>query len=139
MEEMRQVLGAIIDEQTARQTKITLRQDAAIAAIANTVLKFTKSEPRNFPYDAKGGSMNAKRLIKLDFRRFTGEDPEGWLYQADEYFAFHGIGDESKVQINGFHMTGKALSWIWGLRRNNLILTWARFVEDLRERFGMTE
>lgn len=36
----------------------------------------------------------------------------------------------------GFHMTGTALAWIWGLRRNRLITTWARLVDDLREWFG---
>lgn len=36
----------------------------------------------------------------------------------------------------GLHMTGTALSWIQGLLRNNLITTWSRLFEDLRERFG---
>lgn len=36
-------------------------------------------------------------------------------------------------------MLGKALAWIKGLRYNNLLSTWARFIEDVRERFGMAE
>lgn len=139
IEEMRQILGAIIDEQTARQKEITLRQDMAIAAIADTILKLTNNEHRSFPYDAKWEPSNVKRAIKLDFPRFIGEGPEGWLYQTDEYFAFHGIEEESKVQIAGMHMTGKALSWIRGMRRIKLITTWAKFVEDLREQFGAAE
>lgn len=59
------------------------------------------------------------------------------MYQADKYFTFHNIGDDSKVQIASFHMTGKALRWIRGLWRNKLLTTWDRFVEDLHERFGV--
>lgn len=89
---------------------------------------------------SKGESSFSKRpAVKLDFPHFNGEDPEGWLYQADEYLAYHGILDESKLQIVGFHMTGKALSWIRGLRRNKLLTTWREFVDDLRERFWKAE
>lgn len=132
-------LRGIFDEQTARQTEIILCQDATIAAMAETVLKLTSGEQRAFPFDTKGDPINIKHTIKLNFPRFTEEDPEGWLYQADEYFGFHGIGDESKVQLEGLHMIGKALSWIRGMRHNKLISTWMKFVEDLRERLGLAE
>lgn len=33
-------------------------------------------------------------------------------------------------------MSKEALAWIRGLRQNNLISTWAKFTEDLSERFG---
>lgn len=36
-------------------------------------------------------------------------------------------------------MSKKALSWIRGLRRNNLLTTWEKFTEDLKERFGGSE
>lgn len=80
-----------------------------------------------------------RRSIKLDFPRFTAEDPEGWLYQAEEYYAFHGVGDESKVHIADFHMTGNALSWIRDLRRNKFLTTWLCFIEDLCKRFRTAE
>lgn len=129
-----QELGAIIAEQMAHQTEITRQQDAAIAAIAESILKLTrKGESFDGQHDYRYDVSNIKHSsIKLDFLRFSREEPEGWLYQADEYFAFHGIRDDSKVQIIGFHMTGKALSWIRGLQRNKLISTWTRFVVDLR-------
>lgn len=44
-----------------------------------------------------------------------------------------------KVQIAGFHMKCKALSWIRGLRRNKLLSTWEKFVDDMCERFGRAE
>lgn len=75
------------------------------------------------------------KQIKLDLPKFTGTDPEGWIFQAEEYFTFHGIVDDSRIQIVGFHMTKGALGWMRGLRRNNLLSTWERFTEDLCERF----
>lgn len=78
------------------------------------------------------------RSIKLELSRFTGEDPQGLLFQAEEYFAFHGIVDDAKLQIAGFHMTKAALAWMRGLRRKNLLTTWARFRDDLLELFGIS-
>lgn len=33
-------------------------------------------------------------------------------------------------------MSKEALSWFRGLRENNLLSTWERFVEDMKESFG---
>lgn len=81
-------------------------------------------------------ALRATHAIKLNLPKFNRVDPEGWIYQAEEYFTFHGIFDDSKSQIAGFHITRGALAWIRGLRRNNLLTTWERFKEDMRERFG---
>lgn len=55
------------------------------------------------------------RGIKLDFPRFSSEYLEGWLFQVKEYFAFHDINDDSRIQIAGFNMTKGALAWMRGL------------------------
>lgn len=141
LDDIRQALGAIITEQMVQQTEVTQQQNAAIA---ESVLKLTKEGDRGggttLDYFTRGELSDVKRpSVKLDFPRFAGVEPEGWLYQANEYFAYHGIDDESKVQIAGFHMTDKALKWIRGLRRNKLLTTWNQFMEDFRERFGRTE
>lgn len=73
--------------------------------------------------------------LKLDFPIFSGADSEGWLFQAEEYFAFRNIADDSRIQIAGFNMTKGALAWFRGLRRNNLLTSWECFKDDLRERF----
>lgn len=140
LEDIRQEHGTIIAEHMVRQQEIMLQQDTVIAAIADRVLKLPKFEGPEGPSDSQhfntNDAANVRHSIKLDFPRFTDDGPEGWQYQAEEYFAFHGVGEDSKVQITGFHMTSKTLSWIRGLRRNKLLTTWSRFVEDLCERFG---
>lgn len=79
--------------------------------------------------------QKATRSIRLDFPKLQGIDPEGWIFQAEEYFLFHGIMDDSRIQIVDFHMTKGALSWMHELRRNNLLSTWDKFKEDIHERF----
>lgn len=71
MDDIRQALGTIIAEQTARQTEITQQQNAAIAALAESVLKMTKEGDRGGGGPSgffKGESSNEKRpSMKLDF------------------------------------------------------------------------
>lgn len=65
-----------------------------------------------------------------------GTDLESWLFQVEEYFAYHNIDDDSRIQIAGFSMSKGALAWMRGMRQNNLLSTRDRFKEDLREHFG---
>jgi hypothetical protein len=52
-----------------------------------------------------------KPYLKLSFPRFTGDDPAGWLYQAEQYFAFQRVEDGDKVHLASFHLDGIALQW----------------------------
>lgn len=61
--------------------------------------------------------------MKVDLIQFSGEDLQGWIYQAEAYFIYHNIADEARLQMADFHMSKEALSWIRGLRRNNLLTT----------------
>lgn len=54
----------------------------------------------------------------------------------EEYFPFYGIKDDVKLQIADFHMTKAMLGWIRGLIKTNLLSTWVKFKEDMRERLG---
>lgn len=40
-------------------------------------------------------SSKATQAIKLDLLHFMGDDPQRWIFQAEEYFAFHGIKEEA--------------------------------------------
>lgn len=139
LENIRNSLATITADQNKRLTDVTIRHDLAISNICDElgeVKQLLKVFSGNI--GGKGFDQNSKglRLIKLDLPKFSGDDPQGWLYQAEEYFALLSIGDEAKIQIASLHMTKEALAWIRGLRRNKLRSTWPRFVEDLTERFG---
>ncbi|GFZ10009.1 hypothetical protein Acr_21g0006080 [Actinidia rufa] len=49
--------------------------------------------------------------LKLYFPKFTGEDPTGWIYRAEQYFEFQGIVPAQRVQLASFHLEGIALQW----------------------------
>lgn len=77
--------------------------------------------------------------MKFDLPRFSGDDPQRWIYQVESYFRYQGIADDARLQIADFHMAKDALSWIRGLRRNRLLTTWEKFTADLKERFGVSD
>lgn len=79
------------------------------------------------PRELDTSGQKATRSIGLDLLKFQGTDTACWIFQTKEYFHFHGITDDSRIQIAGFHMAKAALSWMRGLHRNNLLSTWDKF------------
>lgn len=139
LEEIRSSVVAIMTDHTTRLLNVTKRHDLAISNICDELCE-VRHLLKGFQEGSSNRGMDTTskdlRSIKFDLPRFFGENPQGWLYQAEEYFAFHGNEDEAKIQIEALHITKDALAWIHGLQRNRLISTWPRFVEDLTERFS---
>lgn len=117
-------LGKVVTNQTTR----LLRQDMAISNIVDrigdlsTMLKDLQSS-LDGSRSTGSSRQSVTRSIRLDLLKFQGTNPEGWIFQVEEYFSFHGITDDSCIQIVGFHMTKGALSWMCGLRHNDLLST----------------
>ena len=42
---------------------------------------------------------------------FTGENPNGWIFRADRYFATYGLTEEEKLVAAAMSLDGDALSW----------------------------
>ena len=64
----------------------------------------------------KGGPMvgtgsEVKPYLKLHCPRFSGDDPMGWIYQAEQYFDFQKVASEDQVQLASFHFDEIALQW----------------------------
>ena len=51
------------------------------------------------------------RGTKLDFPRFNGTDPTGWIYRAEQYFSLHNTFDVNKVPLASFHLEQESLQW----------------------------
>ena len=51
------------------------------------------------------------RLVKLDFPRFSGEEPTSWIYKVNQYFRYYKIPESEKLMMASFHMEGEALVW----------------------------
>ncbi|XP_057477242.1 uncharacterized protein LOC130764954 [Actinidia eriantha] len=77
--------------------------------------------------------------LKLHFPKFTGEDPTGWIYRAEQYFEFQGIVPAQRVQLASFHLEGIALQWHRWFAKFKGPINWTEFTTALLCRFGPTE
>lgn len=51
------------------------------------------------------------RSIKIEFPIFDEENPIGWLYKANHYFALHPMPDGQKILMSSFYMEGSTMVW----------------------------
>ena len=49
------------------------------------------------------------RPMKLEFPRFSGEDPASWVYKANQYFRYYNSPIGEKLMLASFHMEVEAL------------------------------
>ena len=71
----------------------------------NTRQQFKSSSTNGF------SSSSNFRGLKLDFPRFNGTDPTGWVYHAEQYFSLHNTFDVNKVPLASFHLEQESLQW----------------------------
>lgn len=48
---------------------------------------------------------------KIEFPKFDGQDPKGWVSRAEQYFEFIPVEDLRKMKLAGLHFEGKANTW----------------------------
>lgn len=73
---------------------------------------------------------------KLDFPRFSGEDPVGWIRQCNKFFQMSAAPEEYKVSLAQMYIIDEADTW---LRRSGLLqkqLTWKQFGAEVVKRFS---
>ncbi|GKA73965.1 ty3-gypsy retrotransposon protein, partial [Tanacetum coccineum] len=83
-----------------------------------------------------GGEPGLPRSMRLDVPKFTGVDPESWLFSINEYFSLLNTPADQRLRIVGFNLEGAAAEWFRWMTRNGLITDWARFEESVKNRFG---
>ncbi|KAF5761352.1 putative retrotransposon gag domain, aspartic peptidase domain superfamily [Helianthus annuus] len=84
-------------------------------------------------------NSNHKPYLKLQFPRYGGDDPTGWIYQAEQYFDFQKVAPEDQVQLATFHLDGIALQWHRWYTKSKGPITWLEFTTALLSRFGPTD
>jgi hypothetical protein len=82
-------------------------------------------------------------MAKLDFPRYSGDDPTEWFNWVDQFFEYQETADNQKVSLASFHLEGEANQWWQWLHRahkeEGRTVTWEIFEEELWARFGPTE
>ncbi|KAL6316337.1 hypothetical protein AAG906_017972 [Vitis piasezkii] len=94
----------------------------------------SKRQMINPLFEDDGGIQT--RAVRLDFPKFNGEDPSGWVYRADQFFNYHQTNPHHRVLLASFHMEGKALVWFQDIEAAGGISSWEGFVRALQTRFG---
>nr|GMD40651.1 Retrovirus-related Pol polyprotein from transposon 17.6 [Ipomoea batatas] len=90
-----------------------------------------------------GKSSFLPRFNRLEFPKFSGDDPTEWCNRVAQFFEFHDVPESQRVAIAAYHLEGKANQWWqWVLHtytRENREITWSLFEEELWARFGPPE
>ncbi|XP_076944632.1 uncharacterized protein LOC143615379 [Bidens hawaiensis] len=76
------------------------------------------------------------RHPKISVPLFDGSNPLGWIFQADNYFAYFNVPPAERVSLTAFHCIGDALSWYHNQADSDLLGTWTDFNRQLEIRFG---
>jgi hypothetical protein len=87
----------------------------------------------------RGDNSIHTRALRLDFPRFDGSDPAGWLYRAEQFFEYHQTQAIQQIRIASFHLEGDALQWYRWATTANPMATWPEFAKALLTSFGPTE
>ncbi|KAL9426701.1 hypothetical protein AB3S75_033478 [Citrus x aurantiifolia] len=76
------------------------------------------------------------RFSKLNFPKFEGENPSGWIYTCDRFFNINEIVEEEKVEMALIHLEGQALEWFQGYEVGHENINWESFSTDAIAHFG---
>lgn len=88
------------------------------------------------PREGEPDTPNYGRHTCLDFPRFEGADPSGWIYRAEQFLLHQHTPLTQRLLIASYHLGGKALYWFRWMERSNAIASWDDFAKILMIRFG---
>ncbi|XP_035549720.1 uncharacterized protein LOC118349417 [Juglans regia] len=90
-----------------------------------------------------GRLVVSSKTAKLEFPRFSGDDPTEWFNRVNQFFEFQNTPDNQKVTLASYHLEGEANQWWQWIRRTfqeeGRILSWIDFEEELWARFGPSD
>ena len=75
------------------------------------------------------------RLKKLKMPTFDGENPDGWILQAERFFTCHGYEDEEKIEAAFICFSGDALLWYQYESNKRTIHSWEEMKRLLLRHF----
>lgn len=76
---------------------------------------------------------------KVDFPKFDGGDPRGWIMKAEKYFRYYQTPEDLKVDVASMYLEGDALDTYSWISSGHEIRYWEELVQILQEQFGPAE
>ncbi|XP_026409868.1 uncharacterized protein LOC113304966 [Papaver somniferum] len=98
---------------------------------------FTPPGSNQFVHSFGGKTSHARqqRTPNLEFPRFDGENPHGWVQKSGRYFQIHGIEEHQKVSVASIYLEGKADKWFLNFQIGKPFLSWKEISEGVCARF----
>ncbi|KAL5857738.1 hypothetical protein ACOSQ3_005196 [Xanthoceras sorbifolium] len=110
IDEVHSTLQTILTElQSLRTSQGTPANNSEVNPIAQTESSHHINQP-TVSYTQPSPHQKNHHL-KLNFPKFDGEDPTGWVYKFEQYLDFKAVPPEQQVQLASFHLEGIALQW----------------------------
>ncbi|KAL2466243.1 hypothetical protein Adt_42094 [Abeliophyllum distichum] len=72
---------------------------------------------------------------RMDMPVFTGEDPDGWIFRAERYFAINRMTEELKLEAVVVCFEGESLAWYQWEEKRRPIRNWEELKARLLRRF----
>ncbi|KAF2323543.1 hypothetical protein GH714_036017 [Hevea brasiliensis] len=57
-----------------------------------------------------GKPLYSAKLAKLEFPKYSGDDPTEWFTKVDQFFEYQGTPESEKVSLASYHLRGKRTS-----------------------------
>ena len=78
----------------------------------------------------RGGNEEWHGGRRVEMPVFMGENPDGWIFRANRYFAAYGLTEEEKLVAAAMSLYGDALSWYQWIDSREAFGSW----ENLKTR-----
>nr|GEW36497.1 retrotransposon Gag domain, retroviral aspartyl protease [Tanacetum cinerariifolium] len=78
-------------------------------------------------------------FTKMEFTKFEGGDPRGWILKAEKYFCYYETLDEYKVDIASMYLEGDAFDLFAWINAEHNHLYWKKLLKILHENYGPTK
>ncbi|GJT60681.1 prolyl oligopeptidase family protein [Tanacetum coccineum] len=123
-----------------KEQATTNQQQAAALQAQLVALQLELQATKALLQTRQGGGSDAGSLLarsmRLDVPKFSGTDPESWIFSITEYFSLLNTPVDQRLRMVGFNLEGDAAEWFRWMTRNSLITNWDVFVDSFKNRFG---
>ncbi|KAI6694685.1 hypothetical protein NL676_022395 [Syzygium grande] len=103
--------------------------------------KLVWSKTEDDETDNPWGHRNQTRrpYTKMEFPKFEGGDPHGWILKAEKYFRYYEMPDELKVDVAAMYLEGDALDLFAWINKEWTLVYWEELVKALQENYRPAE
>lgn len=98
-------------------TNLSLKYDQLAEKVnPNLGIPWSTGLSLNFPVLGNTNMQWQSRFTKLEFPKFFGKDPEGWVYKSENFFEINGIEETQKVKLASIHQEKSPYTSLGGLK-----------------------